>query len=289
MRTGSVPLAVRVAMAHAALQHLAESQGIDVLHIKGPALDAQLIRPGRESTDADVLVRASDAPAFVATLQQAGWDLRSRFENSSAFQHSATLWHHLWGYADVHRHFPGIGIEPDAAFERLWVDHGETAIAEVRCAVPGLAGQTLVLLLHAAREGGSPRSGEDVRTAWDEAPAERRAEVLALVDELDAGVAFAAATGTLEEHRGARDHDLWAISTHGGTRAQEWRARIKAAPTRREAARLALRAVLVNTDHLAMVRGHRPSVGEVVVEFFARPARGLRESLRSSRSGGGGS
>lgn len=289
MRTVGAPLAVRVAMAHAAVQHIAGSRGIDVLHIKGPALDRQVRWDGREGTDADVLVRASDAPALVTALQQAGWELRSRFENSSAFQHSATLWHHLWGYADVHRLFPGIGIDPDAAFERLWADHGETTIADVRCAVPSLAGQTLVLLLHAAREGGSPRSGADIRSAWDEAPPARRDDVLALVDELDAGVAFAAATGTLEEHRGARDYDLWAVSTHGGTRVQEWRARIKAAPTRREAARLALRAALVNTDHLAMVRGHQPSVVEIVVEFFARPARGLRETVRSRRTGRGGS
>jgi hypothetical protein len=147
-----------------------------------------------------------------------------------------------------------------------------------------MPGQVLIMLLHAAREGGSPRSANDIRSAWDQADAERQAEVRALVDELGAHVAFAAATGTLDEHRDARDYDLWAVSLRGGTRLQEWRARIKAAPSKRDAVRLALRAPLVNTDHLAMVRGHEPSRTEIVVEFFARPVRGVTESWRIWRT-----
>lgn len=274
---------VRVAVAHAAAQHIAQSHGIDILHIKGPALDPEITWEGREGTDADVLLRASEAPAFVEALAQSGWRLRSRFENSSAFEHSATLWHDLWGYVDVHRLFPGIGIDPDAAFERLWSDHTETLIAEVRCPVPSLPGQILLVLLHAAREGGSPRSLRDVSSAWESATPKQKAAVVELVDELGASVAFAAATGTLDEYRDARDYDLWAVSLRGGTRLQEWRARIKAAPTRRDALRLALRAVLVNTDHLAMIRGHQPSRAEVVVEFFARPVRGVTETWRARR------
>lgn len=284
MRAAGVPLAIRVAVAHAAVQHVAAANGIDILHIKGPALDPEIIWEGRHGTDADVLVRASESPAIVDALQREGWELRSRFENSSAFQHSATLWHDLWGYVDVHRRFPGIALDPDMAFARLWADHGDKLIADVSCAVPSQAGQILIVLLHAAREGGSPRSIADVKAAWEDAPADRQAQVRALVEELEANVAFAAATGTLEDYRKSRDYDLWAVSLRGGTRLQEWKARIKAAPTVREALRLALRAPLVNTDHLAMVRGHEPSRIEIVVEFFARPARGIAESWGTWRS-----
>jgi hypothetical protein len=277
----AVPLRVRVAVAHAAVQQVADRAGIEVLHIKGPALDPELAFEGREGTDADVLVRRSQAGAFVAALGRSGWQVRSRFENSSAFEHSATLWHELWGYVDVHRHFPGIEIPPDDAFERMWRRREARDIAGFACAVPDVATQALVLVLHAARSGGSLRARWDVRVAWESAPEERRAAVRALVGELDAGLAFAAATGGLEAYRGRRGYELWRLSSGGGTRLAEWRARVRAAPTRREALRLGARSMMVNRDHLAMVRGHEPSTREVVVEFFARPARGLAESWRA--------
>jgi hypothetical protein len=152
-----------------------------------------------------------------------------------------------------------------------------------------LAGQALIVILHAARAGGTPRSRQDIKAAWDEAPPGRREEVAALVDALQAQIAFAAATGHLEDFRTAREYQLWSVASSGGTRFQEWKARVKAAPSRRAALRLAVRATLVNTDHLAMVRGHRPTKPEIVLEFFARPARGVKESLlgRGGRRAGG--
>lgn len=255
-----------------------------MLHIKGAALDGEFVWKGREGTDADVLVRPDQAHAYVAALQSAGWILRARFENSSAFEHSATLWHDLWGYVDVHRYFPGITIAPEAAFDRLWRDRVVQCIAGFPCAVPSIPAQVLIMVLHAARGGGSPRAAEDVSVSWELAPRERREVVTALSEKLGAGVAFAAGTGHLEEFRGARDYELWSVVSQGGTRLEEWRARIKAAPTRRAAVRVALRAPLVNTDHLAMIRGHHPTRLEIVVEFFARPVRGLRESFNSRRN-----
>lgn len=272
-----VPLRVRVAVGHAAAQLVADRTGVDVLHIKGPALDDELVWDGREGTDADVLVRPSHAPAYVAALEAEGWELRSHFENSSVFEHSATLWHDLWGYVDVHRYFPGISVDAETAFERLWEDRETQLIADYPCAVPSVVAQVLILVLHAARGGGSPRAAEDVRTSWVEASPQRRADVAALCRELRADVAFAAGTGHLDDFRGAREYELWSVVSRGGTRVQEWRARVKAAPTRRAALRVVLRAPLVNVEHLAMVRGHRPSRREVAVEFFARPVRGLRE------------
>lgn len=279
-----VPLAIRVAIGHAAAQHIAQAAGIHVLHIKGPALDPSLTWPGREGTDADILVRFLEAPAMVSALAHAGWDLRSRFENSSAFQHSATLWHPHWGYLDVHRHFPGIHASPDTAFDRLWADRTSTDIASVPCSVPSLAGQILIVLLHAARGGGSPRAHRDVQSAWEALTPARRADVTDLVDELNAHVAFAAATGHLDDFRDAPEYDLWSVASRGGTRFQEWTARVKAAPTRRQSLWIAVHAAVVNTDHMAMLLGRRPTRREVVREFFARPARGVRQSWLDRRA-----
>ena len=54
----------------------------------------------------------------------------------------------------------------------------------------------------------------------------------------------------------------------------------------RSALRLAARAPLVNVDHLAHRLGRTPTRGEIVAEFFRRPARALREAW-SGRPGGG--
>src|SRR6187200_1631590 len=115
-----IDLQARVRLAHAAVQALAEQHGIDLLHVKGPALDASLSRPDRPSSDADVLVRPAQVEAFTAHLRAHGWRLVTDFASGSAFEHAANYHHGHWGYVDVHRVFPGITLEPDEAFELLW-------------------------------------------------------------------------------------------------------------------------------------------------------------------------
>ena len=164
-----VPLWVRVRMAHAAVQFTLQAAGIPALHVKGPALSPQVAWPGRESTDTDVLIPKSRAAECLNVLANHGWALETRFENSSAFEHSANLHHEIWGYLDLHRIMPGFGIDPDEAFEILWRDHEMTEIAGVPCAVPTLPGQILVVLLHAGRSRLVGRAARDVEYAWSTA------------------------------------------------------------------------------------------------------------------------
>ncbi len=284
-----VPLWVRVRMAHAAVQFTFQAAGIPALHVKGPALSPQVAWPGRESTDTDVLIPKSRAAECLNVLANHGWALETRFENSSAFEHSANLHHEIWGYLDLHRIMPGFGIDPDEAFEILWRDHEMTEIAGVPCAVPTLPGQILVVLLHAGRSRLVGRAARDVEYAWSTADTATKENVRRLALELDAELGFDAAFGRLDAHRDDPAYQLWlGLSTGRATRAEEWAARIRAAPTWPQRARLTLRATLVNVDHLAAVRGRRPSRLDVVVEFFARPVRGLREewTARVSRRRG---
>jgi hypothetical protein len=86
----SLSVGMRVALAHAAVQVLAEDCGADVLHIKGPAVDDTLLdsRPvenadfdddsdrevvPRSSIDADVLVRPSHVPRLLNAMHSSGW------------------------------------------------------------------------------------------------------------------------------------------------------------------------------------------------------------------------
>ncbi len=276
-------------MAHAAVQATLAHAGIPLLHIKGPAMAAHLLWPGRGSTDADILVPFSQAKRSLTVLVAHGWTIEARFENSSAFEHSANLHHETWGYLDLHRTIPGFRIDPDDAFEALWRERYTAAIAGIPCEVPSVPAQILILLLHAGRSPAGGRGARDVEYVWSQADEPTRAEVSGLAGQLRAELGFDAAFGRLERHRDEPEYDLWNRLYRGtGTRMGEWRARLRAAPTRREAARIAARAILVNVDHLTAVRGHHPSRSEIVLEFFARPSRGLKElwQQRSNRHAG---
>jgi hypothetical protein len=257
--------------------------GADVLHIKGESLDPTVRRSGRTASDVDILVRPDHVAALVVALRAAGWELLNDFPSSSAFEHSATLRHVAWGYLDVHRSFPGFTVPADAAFDVLWSSAGTWQAAGRPCRVPEPTAQRLVLLLHAARARGSYRARQDIAHAWTAADDDVRAAIEELARRLGAEVGLAAATGRLDAWQGHPDHDLWRIASSGGTRIDEWRARVKAARTTRGKLRLVGRAALVNVEHLAMLRGRPPTRGEVLAEFFARPVRGVREELARRR------
>lgn len=284
-----VPLGVRVRLGHAAAQHVADAVGARILHLKGYALDESLRWPGRVGTDVDVLVHPADLKAYLAGLTTAGWECQTGFESGSAFGHSATLTHRDWGYVDVHRLFPGLGPDAARSFEALWSTRTTRELGGRPCAVPDLDGQALVLLLHAGRSGGSIKAGQDVARAWGAASAERRASIEALVRRLGAEVGFAAAVGGLDRYRDRPEYRLWRVSSQGGTRMEEWRARVAAAPTLRAKASVVARAPLVNVEHLAATLGRRPTRAEVAREFVARPLRGVREEYRRrvGRTGAG--
>jgi hypothetical protein len=274
-----VPLHVRIAFAHAAVQHVADHLGARVLHVKGAALDPSLV-PGRGYSDADVLVHPRDVARVLAALRDHGWDLINTFAYASSFEHSATLRHKDFGLLDVHRVFPGTGPTPEAAFEALWDGHGSTTLGGRSCTVPSRPAQACLLLLHAARAGKDAKAAHDVDAVWTSASGPERAAVLEQVDRLGAHLAFSVITGTLDDHAGDPAYDLWRVASRGGTRVDEWRARLRAARGLRAKVGVAGRSVLVNVEHLTIVRGAPVSRREVVAEFFARPVRGIGEQLR---------
>jgi Uncharacterised nucleotidyltransferase len=280
----SVPLSVRLRFGHAAVQYLADETGVDVLHIKGMAVDPELRPSMQRSSDVDVMVRPEHVARLDRALREHGWRLYSTFEFGSPFGHAQTYLHDSWGYVDIHRFFPGIRLAPARAFDRLWADHVTRAIAGVGCPVPSLPAQALLLILNAGRSRATDRP--DVVVAWRDATDERKEQIEALVADLDAPVAFSAAVGGLERYRGERDYRLWKVTSEGGSRSEEWWARVRAAPTFAAALRVIARAPLVNVDHLAHRLGRRPTRLEIVTEFFARPARAVGEAGRALRRRG---
>ena len=280
--TAEVPMEVRIEFAHAALQHLADREGVDLLHIKGIAFEPRWRSRASGGSDADVLVRPSHVGRFVTAVEAAGWRRRSRFRTGSPFGHAQTYWHDHLGYADVHRFFPG--TRPDeTAFDALWSRRQVRDLAAVVCPVPDETGQALVFALNEARNGATVRTSPRLAELADDPGL--GGEVVALVPQVGAEVGWAAALDELDRVRDHREHDLWHAVARDGSRVAEWRARVKAQPTVLRKVGLVVRAPMVNTEHLANTRGHEPTAWEVAVEFVDRGRRAAVELWRA-RPGG---
>ncbi len=271
----AVPLRVRVELAHAAVQRLADSCGVDVLHIKGPAVEPGLRRRESSGSDADVLVRPDGVGRLMAALAAHGWRVETTFEAGSAFDHAANLYHPSWGLVDVHRLYPGMDHDPAAAFEVLWGERGARLLAHVACAVPSPLGQSLVLLLHAAR---TRTTGEhpDIGPNWTERTEADRDALRALADRTGATVALAAATGELARHAGTPEAALWEAFAREDDRLGEWRARWRAARGPAAKVSVAVRSLGVNRYYLRQRLGHEPTGTDVAAEFVRRMRAGVR-------------
>jgi len=265
-------------MSRAGVQIMANRIGVRLLHIKGAMTDPAL-GPRIEGTDVDVMVDPADIPRLHRALLAGSWTVYSTFRNNSSFEHAQTYFHPDWGHLDLHRRFPGIRIADDRAFALLWAGHGVSSAAGVPCAVPSFAAQAVLLTLNAARAAFPGSAAERI---WDALDGPARKDCLALVERLDAQVAFAAARGDLERYAHRREYLLWKVTSQGGTRTQDWLGRVRAAPTLGARARLVLRAPLVNTERLGHKLGHAPGAAEIAREFVVRTSRGARELGRAA-------
>jgi len=285
----AIPLEVRVELAHAHVQVLADRLGVDLLHIKGPAVDPSLRGHRGGGSDADVIVRPAHVRTFMRGLVRAGWQLQTRFTEGSAFEHAAGLYHPSWGLLDVHRTYPGLHRRPEEAFAALWERRREVRLAAIPCAVPDLVAQRLVLLLHAARSGHRGASDHaDFSRVWTHASPEERAEVVELAHELGAEVGLAAATGDLDAHAHDPEARLWRLFAEDHSRLDEWRARLGAAPTARAKVSVLGRSLVVNRYFLSESLGRPATRGDVAREFVRRLGHAGSDTARLVRRRLGG-
>lgn len=281
----AVPLGVRVLLAHAAVQVTATHHGVDLLHIKGPAVAPGLRTTSSNSTDADVLVRPAHVSRFMRALRRAGWQLQTGFSQGSAFEHAAGLYHPNWGLLDVHRRYPGLDRDPGLTFDRLWTDRLDVDLASVPCPVPERTAQALILLLHAARSGGvrGPTGHPDHASVWVEATEEERAAIRRLAATLEADVGLAAATGRLDEHAHHPEAAIWRLFSEDHSRLDEWRARVGVAPSWRGKVTVVARSFLVNRYFLEQSLGRPASHLDVGREFARRLGHGGRDLVTLAR------
>ncbi|MEO6412236.1 MAG: nucleotidyltransferase family protein [Pedococcus sp.] len=184
-----------VLLAHALVARLAEEAGARILFIKGPTAIALGVRPDRPSTDVDVLTDRGGFVALCAALGGCGWQRRNtdtglRLAADLAFEHSAHFIHAEWPCdLDVHYSFPGFLAPEAVVFEALWATHTTVEVAGCVVPSPSVAGQALVVALHALRDPSRATSQQDlghVTTAVDNLDDQQRRELIGLALETGA-------------------------------------------------------------------------------------------------------
>lgn len=284
----TLPVRLRVHLAHATVQAVADEAHADVLHIKGPATDSALRPEARTSADADVIVRPSHLKRLLRGLKRHGWVQVTSLRSGGLVEHSTNWYHAQLGQLDVHIRFPGIQIEGERAFDQLWCDSSTQEIACRPCRVPDPSVQRLLLLLHAARD--IPRYTDDVRIAWEDATEAQRSSVESLAHEFRAEVALAAAIGRLEEYRDRREYPLWnhyAVRKVDGLQFRGFAA--QAAPdgmgfARWRSARHILTSVVFVPKHLRGQLGRPPDIREIG-HGYSRVARSAARGLTPIKIG----
>ena len=150
---GRLSIIEGVFLGHALVARVAESLGIRVFFIKGPASVIQGLRLPKVSVDVDVLVAPADLDSLLAGLHQRGWQERVAGEDDRVFyQHSVTLNHPSWPcHIDVHFRFPGMERDPAAAFDVMWTHTEVLELAGRAVRVPSKELGVVLLALHALR------------------------------------------------------------------------------------------------------------------------------------------
>lgn len=279
-----IPVQLRVHLAHATVQAVADRVGADILHIKGPVANEALRTSDRPSADADILIRPSHLDQLKQGLAANGWTKVTDLRTGGLIEHSTNWYHGQLGQLDVHVRFPGIRIPAEEAFDLLWQDRSETEIAHRPCVVPSETSHRLILLLHAARS--LPRHRADVEAVWGTASTEERTRIRALARELDAEVPLASAIGELKNYRHRPDYRLWRLYADGETTTAGFGrilAEAEAAPRRHDiwAVLGYASSILTHMPRRLEIRlGRRPSLSELLRAYLQFVRRGLSRSGR---------
>lgn len=142
-----------VLLGHALVSRVADSLGIRVFFIKGPASVIQGLRRAKISADVDVFVDPPRLDELLQGLRDRGWRQRPVEPDNKAFpRHSVTVHHPEWPCCiDVHFRFPGMEKPAGDCFEILWAHTVHLELAGQRLKVPTKDLGILFLALHALR------------------------------------------------------------------------------------------------------------------------------------------
>ncbi|MDP9989345.1 hypothetical protein J2S98_004535 [Arthrobacter oryzae] len=179
-----------VLLGHALVARLADSLGIRVFFIKGPASALQGLREAKLSADVDAFVDPASLEVLLEGLRDRGWRERPVDPDSKTFpKHSVTVHHPDWPCCiDIHFRFPGMEKHAHDYFESLWANNMSLSLAGQRLRVPAKELGVLFLVLHALRSPSLPACQHELEYLADLTRREDMSEAL---------LELAGATGSL--------------------------------------------------------------------------------------------
>lgn len=183
-----------VLLGHALVARLADSLGIRVFFIKGPASVLQGLRPAKVSSDVDVYADPARLDDLLEGLRVRGWRERPADPDHKTFpKHSVTVDHPEWPCCvDLHFRFPGMEKPSADCFETLWANTVDMDLAGQRLRVPAKPLGILFLALHDLRSPELPACHQELQ--YLRSLTQRRSQSEALLD-------LAADTGSLAAMR----------------------------------------------------------------------------------------
>lgn len=285
-----VLLTEAVPLAHALVAAVADEAGIRVLFVKGPAAVAQGLRDPRVSVDVDALVDPRLRDDLGARLAELGWVDEHPYTSPTVLpMHSSTHRHASWiCELDLHDRFPGFFADPQEVFEQLWSRRTTVEIAARAVPCPDVAGQALVLALHALRDPHEPAKAAElddlvgrVRRTWEPAALDDLAGLAARLGAADTAAAFLDAVGAPPTGRGttdAADLRAWELRTDpSDSTGVSWVHELRRLPWRSRPRYLWYAAVLSERE----LRLAEPGLPEGRRAVLGARVRRLRRGLRA--------
>jgi hypothetical protein len=283
-------LSEAVSLAYALVGRVAADEQVRVLFIKGPTAQLQGLRSPRASVDVDVLVDPARQDRLADRLIGLGWVDEHPYTSPTVLpMHSSTHRHPSWPCElDLHDRFPGFFAEPQAVFDRLWERRSSVEVAAQSIPCPDVAGQTLVLALHALRDPHDPGKAAElsalVERVLETADTASLADLAALARELgaaDTAAPFLDLLGAPAVGRGTtRPDDLlaWELRTSPeDVTAVSWVHELRRLPWHRRPGYLWYAAVLTETE----IRLAEPELPPGRVPVIRARVRRLRRGLRA--------
>jgi hypothetical protein len=282
-----------VPLAHAVVDRVAENVGVRILLIKGPVAVAQGLRRHRSSVDVDVLADPARRQHLAAALMELGWaDEDPRRSPTVLPRHSLTLRHPTWPCElDLHDRFPGLFLDRQELFERLWERRTRAEVAEREVWAPDPLAHALILALHSLRDPyDTPKRTDldelvkNVPALFDDADRQALAELARDLGAADTAAPFLTEIGCPPIGRGSisiEDLRAWRLRTQplDGT-AVGWIEELRRLPKRSWPHYLWYAAVLSEKE----LRLQDPSMPEGSAPVWAARGRRLRRGLAAMPS-----
>jgi hypothetical protein len=289
-------LSEAVSLAYTLVGRVAADEQVRVLFIKGPTAQLQGLRSPRASVDVDVLVDPARQERLAARLVGLGWVDEHPYTSPTVLpMHSSTHRHPSWPCElDLHDRFPGFFAEPQAAFDRLWERRSSVEVAAQPIPCPDVAGQTLVLALHALRDPHDPGKAAElsalVERVLETADTASLADLAGLAHDLgaaDTAAPFLDLLGAPAVGRGTtRPDDLraWQLRTEPDASVVGWVDELRRLPWRRRPRFVWYAAFLTEDELRADDPGLPPGRRAVIGARVRRLRRGLGALPRARRT-----